>query len=92
MAIKTNTVLPPGFKVTRCAPASKEVVAKVVPLYKLLQAEEAALAAGFSSLKDAQAAQASASEHNSERYFETYGACRADGLSVSDSLDAANGY
>ena len=92
MAIKPQTVIPAGFRITRCAPASKETVAKVIPLWKLMQAEEAALAAGFSSLKEAQAAEYSASENASERYFETYGACRADGLSVSDSLDAANGY
>lgn len=80
MHIKKQTVLPPGFKVTRVAPG----VANATPI-KVLRAREEERLSG-------NAPQARSIEQDSEMRMERFHMARGAGLSMADALDEMNDY
>lgn len=80
MGIKPQTVIPAGFKVTRCPPGS----ANATPLWVLRKQEEQAIEAGFNTYREWQAF---LTENQTERRNEIFGAARLNGASISDALD-----
>ena len=95
MANPKNTVLPPGFVVTRCPPGT----ANATSLRTLRAQEEKALEMGYSGRVEMVTKKNAASVcdndsdlrmQESEIYMETVCGARFAGLSSSDALDEGN--
>lgn len=86
--IKSNTVIPAGFKVTKCPPGE----ANATPLRTLREQEEKALSLGFSSVKEMSQCERWDRENHEETFMEHFHDARVAGLSVNDALDEARAW
>ncbi len=79
MQIKKNTVIPTGFKITKCVPGRFNGPSN----WELAQREERALASGESASRS--------DENRAERRAEIFGAALAGGLCADDALAELDG-